>query len=196
MLSKKSLALAVAALVFAPEAGRAQSRRGGPLLRRVTEPLRPVALDLRTGELTRGPRVTNKAATTASSLRNNDHSGFVGVDSGIKSCEWWDAANKGGGTQAQRIGGKSGLMTGFSFAYCSAALDPGSFGRGGSAIISFREGYERGTAANSSGPTGTLIAAFALSGLPANTQWQGVPGRRIQLLPADRHPGNAAVLRR
>jgi len=169
-VSRKSLVLAGAALLCAGTAAGAQKTGDGPVYRRVTEPLRPVTLDLQTGTLTRGPRVRNKAVTTCSSFNNNDFSGFVGVDSGAGMCEWWDRAIKEGGSQAQRIGGKTGLMTGFSFAYCSAALDPASFGAGGSAIISFREGYETGTHSASGLPYGTTVGVFALSGLPANTQ--------------------------
>lgn len=166
---RKSLILAGAALLCTGAAASAQKSGDGPVYRRVTEPLRPVTLNLQTGTLTRGPRVQNKVAVTCSSFNNNDFSGFVGVDTGNNQCEWWDQALKEGGNQAQRIGGKTGLMTGFQFAYCSSALDPASFGAGGSAILSFREGYEQGTAANSAGPTGTLLGSFALSGLPANT---------------------------
>ena len=176
LIPRKSLVVVAAALLLAGPAPGAQSGRGGPVYDRVNKPPRPVTLDLRTGTLIRGPRPRRKAVTTCTSLDNNDFSGFVGNDTGNSACEWWDEALKTGGTRAQRIGGKSGLMTGFSFAYCSAALDPASFGPGGSAVISFREGYSRGTAANSAGPSGTLVGSFAMSGLPANTAFSSFFG--------------------
>jgi hypothetical protein len=61
------------------------------------------------------------------------------------------------------------MLTGFQFAYCSAALDVNSGGSGGSATIGFREGYVIGTAANVAGPSGTDVGYFSLTGLPANT---------------------------
>lgn len=156
-------------LVVVADVG-AQERRArparSPVVKRVSEPPRQVHLDLETGRMTRGPRVRSKALSTSISMDNTDYTGFVAADSGGGSCEWWDVANKSIGAHA---GGRSGLMTGFSFAYCSAALDTSSFGAGGSAIISFREGYVRGSAANMNGPSGTLVGMFAMSGLPANT---------------------------
>lgn len=170
MVPKKSLFFAGATLLTL---GVASAQQGGsPVFRRVTKPLQTVSLDLQTGTITRGPAVQNKGVpsfTTCVSLFNNDFSGFVGVDSGQGAangpCEWIDVSVKGLGN----TGGKSGYMTGFQFAYCSAALDPGSGGPGGTTIIGFRSGYAKGTAANAGGPSGTLQGAALLTGLPANT---------------------------
>jgi hypothetical protein len=171
MVPKKSLFFAGALLTLSAVASAQQG--GSPVFRRVTKPAKTVSLNLETGTLTRGPAVKNKAGvvtTTMASLTNNDFSGFVGVDSGIGGangpCEWIQAAVKG---PPSLNGGKSGFLTGFVFAYCSAALDPASGGPGGSAVIGFRSGYSKGTAANAGGPTGTSQGLFLLSGLPANT---------------------------
>jgi len=173
MVPKKSLFLAGAALLTLGVAAGAQ-QGGSPMFKRINKPMKTVSLNLETGTLTRGPAVKNKGApvsTTCASLFNNDFSGFVGVDSGIGGangpCEWIQAANKGNPPATN--GGKSGFLTGFAFAYCSAALDPASGGPGGSTIIGFRTGYTKGTAANGGGPSGTSQGLFLLSGLPANT---------------------------
>lgn len=93
----------------------------------------------------------------------------MGTDSGLGTpngpCEWIDAADKGFG----RSGGKSGYLTGFQLTYCSAALDVLAGGPGGSTVIGFRTGYEKGLAANAQGPSGTLAGSFLLTGLPAHT---------------------------
>jgi len=143
-----------------------------PLFRRVDKPLKTVSLDLQTGTIVRGPVGRSKSfpgsSQTCVSLFNNDFSQFVGVDTGLTGggpCEWIDTADKGFG----RSGGKSGYLTGFTWAYCSAALDPQSGGPGGSTVIGFRSDYTEGTVANANGPTGVLQGSFALSGLPANT---------------------------
>lgn len=173
MVPKKSLFLAGAALLTLGVAAGAQ-QGGSPMFKRINKPMKSVSLNLETGTLTRGPAVKNKGAvvsTTCASLFNNDFSGFVGVDSGIGGangpCEWIQASNKGNAPATN--GGKSGFLTGFAFAYCSAALDPASGGVGGSTIIGFRTGYAKGTAANAGGPTGVDQGTFLLSGLPANT---------------------------
>ena len=156
------------ALQTLPEAQTMRAGRG-PLAKRVTQPLRSVSLNLSTGVLSDG--ATGPRSFEATSLFNADLSGFVGVDTaaGMNATEWWDAADKDGGTNAQHAGGATGLLSSFRFAYCSSALDPKSGGPGGRAVISFREGYQVGTLANASGPSGTLVGAYTLSGLPANT---------------------------
>jgi len=171
MVPKKSLLLAGAALLCAGSASA--QNQDTPHARRVTQPLRPAQLDLQTGTLTRGRAVSQKGApgfSTCSSLQNLDHSGFVGVDSGLGAtfgpCEWIDAANKGVGNS----GGKSGILTTFAFAYCSAAQDTRSGGPGGYTRIGFRSGYAKGTLANAAGPSGTDVGTFVLTGLPA---WTG-----------------------
>jgi hypothetical protein len=180
MVPKKSLLLAGAALVcmgVTPYAQKTGAKRKGPVIKRVTEPLRSASLNLETGVLTRGPKVDNRAFGTVSTLNNTDFIGFVGVDTGLggagpSPCEWWDKGDK----NAARAGGATGLMASFAFAYCSGALSTLSGGPGGRAVISFREGYSVGTLANAGGPTGTLLGAFTLTGLPANTGSQSFFG--------------------
>ncbi len=175
MVPKKSLFFAGAALLTLGVAASAQ-QGGSPMFRRVTKPLKTVSLNLETGTLTRGPVAKNKSFSpvtgpTCASLFNNDFSGFVGVDSGLGAangpCEWIDAANKGNPPATN--GGKSGFLTGFVFAYCSAALDPASGGPGGTTTIGFRSGYCKGTLANAGGPSGIDQGTFLLTGLPATT---------------------------
>jgi len=172
MVPKKSLVFAGAALLCLGSASSAQDS-DSPMHRRVTEPLRPVQLDLQTGTVTRGPAVQQRGApgfTTCSTLNNLDHSGFVGVDSGPGTpngpCEWIDeySNNLGDGAQA-----KSGFVTSFAFAYCSSALDPRSGGSGGAARIGFRAGYVKGSGNNVGSVSGTDVGSFNLTGLPANT---------------------------
>ena len=164
--------VAIGVLILATLPSEASARQDnsdsgtkGGLYRRTTKPLYSVSLDLENGQITRGPKVREKGFSTCSSFNNNDFSGFVGVDSGptgaFGPCEWIDAGIKSGG--------KSGFMGGFSFAYCSAALDPNSGGAGGACTIGFRVGYEKGAAANDSGPSGTEVFRVCLTGLPANT---------------------------
>ncbi len=177
MVPKKSLLLASSAILFAGSVSAQQ--QDTPMMRRVTQPLHSATLDLETGTVTRERALSEKGApgfTTSSALSNNDFSGFVGIDSGPGTpngpCEWIVAANKGdgagnaaGNNVAQNAGGKSGLVTLFAFAYCSAALDTASGGVGGFARIGFREGYALG-----GGTLGTDVGTFNLSGLPA---WTG-----------------------
>jgi hypothetical protein len=172
MVPKKSLLFAAAALLCTGAATSAQ-QKDTPMLRRVTQPLIRAEMDLQTGTVTRGPAVRNKGFSgynTCSTMNNLDHSGFVAVDSGPGTpngpCEWFSAFNKGGGN----TGGKSTFVTGFAFAYCSAAQDPLSGGVGGKALIGFREGYLKGSPNNLAGLSGTLAGSFNLSGLPA---WTG-----------------------
>jgi len=168
MVPKKSLVFAGAALLCLGSASSAQDK-DAPMHRRVTEPLRPVELNLQTGTITRGPAVQQRGApgfNTCSTLSNLDHSGFVGVDSGSAACEWIDSHNNALGDNAQR---KSGFLARFAFAYCSSSLATRSGGSGGSARIGFRSGYNKGSANNLGPVSGTEIAAFNLTGLPANT---------------------------
>lgn len=168
MVPKRSLLVTSAALLCLGTVASAQSKHTQKI-RRVTKPLIQADLDLTTGKYTIGSQVNQKSAAlfnTSRSLSNVDFSGFVGIDS--VQCEWFDTANKGG--PSGNTGGKSEIMTSFLFAYCSSALATNSGGVGGSATVSFVEGYTEGP------PTGTLRPSFAsrtavfnLSGLPANT---------------------------
>jgi hypothetical protein len=168
MVPKKSLFLAGAALVCLGAVPGAQ-KGGKAMYRRVTQPLKPVTLDLETGTLTRGPRVFKSNHATEVSIFNGDRAGFVGVDTGPGApngpCEWIDPANKSIGGRA---GGATGLLDSFVFAYCSSALDPNSGGPGGAVCIGFRTGYTYGTVTGA-GPSGTDVGTFSFTGLPANT---------------------------
>jgi hypothetical protein len=158
MVPKKSLILAGAALAMFGASASAQSQASGKVFSRYNKPLQSVSLDLATGTISRGPAVNNRSATTTVDFNNNDLGGFVGVDTGNGFCEWFDAAVKG------FAGNGSDLMNNFVFAYCSAMLSVGSGGPGGSVKLGFYEGYTWGGGA----PT-TTVAAFTLTGLPANT---------------------------
>jgi len=120
--------------------------------------MRTHVLDLATGTLSRGASVSNRSANTVVDFYNNDLSGFVGVDSGNGFCEWFDADIKG------FAGNQSDLMSEIVFAYCSAKLSASSGGPGGSVRLGFYEGYTWG-----GGAATTAVAAFTLTGLPANT---------------------------
>ncbi len=178
MVPKKSLFLAGAALVCLGAVPGAQ-KGGKATYRRVTQPLKPVTLDLDTGTLTRGPRVFKSNHATEIAIDNGDRAGFVGVDTGPGApngpCEWIDPANKNIGGRA---GGATGLLDSFVFAYCSSALDPNSGGPGGAVCIGFRTGYTYGTGARGagSGPTGTDVGTFSFTGLPANTNCSSIFG--------------------
>ena len=158
MVPKKSLILAGAALALFGASVNAQSQASGKVFSRYNKPLKSVSLDLATGTISRGPAANNRSATTTVDFNNNDLGGFVGVDTGNGFCEWFDAAVKG------FAGNASDLMNNFVFAYCSAMLSVGSGGPGGTVKLGFYEGYTWGGGA----PT-TTVAAFTLSGLPANT---------------------------
>jgi hypothetical protein len=158
MVPKKSLILAGAALALFGASASAQSQASGKVFSRYNKPLKSVSLDLATGTISRGPAVNNRSATTTVDFNNNDLGGFVGVDTGNGFCEWFDAAVKG------FAGNGSDLMNNIVFAYCSAMLAPGSGGPGGSVKLGFYEGYTWFGGA----PT-TTVAAFTLTGLPANT---------------------------
>jgi hypothetical protein len=171
MVPKKSLFLAGAALLCLGADTSAQQ------MKRVSGPLRSVTLDTQTGTLTRGPVVDEKGAfsfNTVSVMNNVSFSGFAGVDTGPGApaygpCEWFVALPAYGSGAPDRTGGESQFISALTFIYCSGAQDTLSGGPGGSAIVTFREGYALGTAANSGGPTGTEAVAFTITGLPANT---------------------------
>ena len=158
MLPRTPLILASAAFFLLGVASSADAQASGKNFARYTKPLRSISIDLATGTVRRGPNPHNRAVTTTVDFQNNDLGGFVGVDTGNGFCEWFDAAVKG------FAGNQSDLVTNFVFAYCSAKLAPGSGGPGGSVKLGFYEGYQVGGGA----PT-TTIAAFTLTGLPANT---------------------------
>ncbi len=130
---------------------------------RSTKPLRSASLDLATGSVTRGPSLGRSSAATISDFPNLDLGGFVGVDTGLGFCEWFDAGVKG------TSGNASDLMTNFVFAYCSSALDANSGGSGGSVTLGFYEGYTVG------GPPTPAVASFSLTGLPANSVFVSCP---------------------
>jgi hypothetical protein len=163
MVPKKSLALAGAALVFGVTAS-AQSIQveTGKQLRHLNKPLKAASLDLATGTVTKGGVVGNRGASTTADFQNLDFNGFAGVDTGSGACRWVGHALKG--TGANQSTNASDLMTNIVFAYCSASLDPDSGGPGGTASLAFYEGYTLFGGA----PT-TTVAAFTLTGMPANT---------------------------
>jgi hypothetical protein len=165
MVPKRSLLVASAALLCLGTVASAQNSHTNKV-RRVTQPLIPVDLDLSTGQYTIGSKVAQKGAAlfnTSRSLSNVDFAGFVGIDS--IQCEWFDKAEKGQG----KTGGKSEIMTSFLFAYCSSALATNSGGVGGSATVSFVEGYMTPALGGARPSFGSRTAVFNLSGLPANT---------------------------
>ncbi|MEQ1858271.1 MAG: hypothetical protein ABL963_17600 [Longimicrobiales bacterium] len=175
MVPKNSLLLAGAALALFGAASSAQSQ-SGKIFTRVNKPLKSATLDLASGTMTRGPAVSNRAATTVVDFFNTDLGGFVGVDTGGGFCEWFDAgvkgSNVGDGTSDLSPGDKSphlsDLMNSIVFAYCSAKADVASGGPGGSVKLGFYEGYTTGgpLPATTNPPS---VAVFTLTGLPANT---------------------------
>jgi hypothetical protein len=146
------------------------SAQSGMVYRRVSKPQRSATLDLSTGTVTVGPRVSNRAGTTVVDFDNSDLGGFVGTDTGGGFCEWFDAGQKGwipgqGSPQPfQNSGNLSDLMNSITFAYCSSALSASSGGPGGAVKLGFYEGYVTGGGA----PT-TAVALLTLTGLPAHT---------------------------
>ncbi len=160
------IAIVASCLLFA-NAAHAQEASPAPStgrhtgLRRYDKPLKTVRLNLETGEVSRGPVVTDRSVSTCTTFPNLDLASFLGVDTGSCACEWIDAGVKSGG--------KSGFVTGFVFAYCSAALDTLSGGVGGAAELFFREGYTTGGPGIGGPPNGTEVGRFSLTGLPANT---------------------------
>ena len=105
----------------------------------------------------------------SSEFPNLDLGGFMGIDTGAGFTEWFDAGTKGSGA--------SNLMSGFTFAYCSSQLAVESGGVGGTATLTFYEGYDGDwpDLVDPDGANGPLlapqveVAVFSLSGLPANT---------------------------
>ena len=85
----------VALASFAPTVG-AQSHPG-KVFARYNKPLRSMTLDLDTGTITRGPKVSNRKGNTVVDFDNNDLGGFVGVDTGNGFCKWIDSGVKGTG---------------------------------------------------------------------------------------------------
>jgi len=137
----------------------------GKVFARYTKPLRAMTLDMDSGTLIRGPRVTDRKGTTVVDFDNLDLGGFVGVETGGGFCRWMEAAVKGTGAGLTAgIDNNSDLMNSIVFAYCSAKLTPGSGGPGGSCALSFYEGYTVFGGA----PT-TSVANFTLTGLPGNS---------------------------
>jgi hypothetical protein len=160
MVPKKSLILAGAALALLGASSSAQSQ-SGKVFARYNKPLSSVALDLESGTITHGPKVQDKKVVTCAHFNNADLGGFVGVDTGNKFCEWFDAGTKKVGACPPTT---NNLMRSILFAYCSSSQAVGSGGPGGTAKLGFYEGYTVGGGA----PT-TAIAVFTLTGLPANT---------------------------
>lgn len=158
MVPKKSLFLASLALL-AGVAGAQDEKKTS--FRRYTGPLNTVSLDLESGVVTRGPVVQNRVGSTSSTFPNIDLGGFVGADTGSCACEWYDAGSKSGG--------QSTYVSGFVFAYCSAATDPLSGGPGGSASMFFNTGYTLGGGGLGQPANGTDLARVLVTGLPANT---------------------------
>jgi hypothetical protein len=164
MVPKRSLLVASAALLCFGTVANAQHSHTQKV-RRVTKPLIQAELDLNTGQYTIGSKVNQKGAAiynTSRSISNVDFAGFVGIDS--TQCEWFDKAEKVGS-----VGGKSQIMTSFLFAYCSSALATQSGGVGGSATVSFVEGYMAPALGGPRPAFSSRTAVFNLSGLPANT---------------------------
>jgi hypothetical protein len=165
MVPKRSLLCASAALLVLSTAAEAQMK--AHKYRRVTQPLIRADLDLSTGVYTIGGKVKEKGPpvfNTALSLTNLDFSGGVAIDS--LQCEWFDSFQKG----RNKTGGKSQIMTSFLFAYCSSAKATNSGGVGGSATISFDEGYQVSPAPGTPRPTfASRTQVYNLSGLPAST---------------------------
>jgi hypothetical protein len=164
MVPKKSLMLAGAALALFGAASSAQSQ-SGKVFARYNKPLKSVTLDLDTGTITRGPKVSNRAGTTITDFDNNDLGGFVGVDTGSGFCKWIDSATKGTGLgRTAGVSNNSDMMRSIVFAYCSAKLTPGSGGPGGTLGLHFYEGYTL-----FGGAATTSVAHFTLTGLPGNS---------------------------
>ena len=157
--------LVLLVLASASAAGAAQSPRGGHFAR-APRPVRSVTFDLATGTWTRGAAPVNRSAATVADFVNLDLGGFVGVDSGGGVCEWFEAGVKGTGTGATAgVVNDSDLMNSIVFAYCSAALSPGSGGPGGSVKLGFYEGYTTWGGAST-----TAVAVLTLTGLPGNSR--------------------------
>jgi len=164
MVPKKSLMLAGAALALFGAATSAQSH-SGKVFARYNKPLKSLSLDLDTGTITHGPKVSNRKGNTVVDFNNNDLGGFVGVDTGNGFCRWIDSAVKGTGSGLTAgVNNNSDIMNSIIFAYCSARKTPGSGGPGGTLALGFYEGYTLFGGA----PT-TSVAQFTLTGLPGNS---------------------------
>jgi hypothetical protein len=131
--------------------------------RRVAPPAVSVRLDPATGTFTRAPTGTARTAATVSDFPNLDLSGFVGIDTGGGSMEWFNDGIKGAS------GNASDLMTSFVMPYCSAKLDPSLGGPGGAVKLGFYEGYTRLGDPATGAPNGTAVSVLTLTGLPAHT---------------------------
>lgn len=178
MVPKKSALMAGAALLVAGSAF-AQSMDHKQHRARADKNFTKASIDLQTGVITRGPKVQQKAGggfSTVVSLNNLDFAGFVGVDSGpngfLGPITWISNFDK----SAAKAGGQSQFLQNFTFAYCSAVADVNSGGTGAAMTIDFYEGYTPGTAANSNGPSGTMVDSVALTGLPGATGTTGFLG--------------------
>ena len=95
MCSPRFLVFAGVALGLAVDVNGAQSG-SGKAFARYGKPLQALTLDLDTGTLTRGPRVSDRKGTTVTDFDNLDLSGFVGLDTGNGFCRWIDAARTAG----------------------------------------------------------------------------------------------------
>jgi hypothetical protein len=153
MVPKKSLLLAGAALTLFSATAGAQSAK---VQRGLNKAPRSAQLDLASGTITKGAAVSNRFGTTTQDFNNGD-SLAITVDTGSGFCEWYTVGVKG------YNGNQSDLMANIRFVYCSSAGDVFSGGPGGTTKLGFYEGYALG------GVPGTTVAAFTLTGLPANT---------------------------
>jgi hypothetical protein len=156
MVPKKSLLLAGAALTLFSASAGAQSAK---VQRGLNKAPRSAQVDLASGTITKGAAISNRFGTTTQDFNNGD-SLAITVDTGSGFCEWYTVGVKG------YNGNQSDLMANVRFVYCSSAGDVYSGGPGGTTKLGFYEGYALG------GPLPTLaqtVAAFTLTGLPANT---------------------------
>jgi len=153
MVPKKSLLLVGAALTLFSATAGAQSAK---VQRGLNKAPRSAQIDLASGTITKGAAVSNRFGTTTQDFNNGD-SAAITVDTGSGFCEWYTVGVKG------YNGNQSDLMANVRFVYCSSAGDVYSGGPGGTTKLGFYEEYALG------GVAGTTVAAFTLTGLPANT---------------------------
>lgn len=156
MVPKKSLLFAGAALALF---GATVSAQSGKVHKGYNKATRSATIDLASGTITRGPAVNNRGATTVQDFNNGDTAALA-IDTGGGFCEWYSVGTKGYNNN------QSDLMANIRFVYCSSAGDVFSGGSGGTTKLGFYEGYALG------GPLPTpaqTVAAFTLTGLPANT---------------------------
>jgi len=156
MVPKKSLLLAGAALTLFSATAGAQSAK---VQRGLNKAPRSAQLDLASGTITKGAAVSNRFGTTTQDFNNGD-SLAITVDTGSGFCEWYTVGVKG------YNGNQSDLMANIRFVYCSSAGDTFSGGPGGTTKLGFYEGHALGGPLPTAGQT---VAAFTLTGLPANT---------------------------